>query len=61
MLIIDEIGKMELFSKEFEKKVIEVVENDVRLICTVPLKSAVSIIRQLKDSQDSILFTVIPT
>ena len=57
--IIDEIGKMELFSKQFEKSVQRIIDNQLFIvIATVPNKHNLQFVEKLKKRQDSKLFTL---
>ncbi|KAJ8985615.1 hypothetical protein NQ317_015108 [Molorchus minor] len=58
LLVIDEIGKMELFSTRFEERVKKVIESrDVKVIATVPIKGG-SLVQQIKKNRDTKLITV---
>ncbi|XP_068085230.1 nucleoside-triphosphatase THEP1 [Anabrus simplex] len=48
VLVIDEIGKMELFSKNFQKKVEEVFKSDQLILGTVPSASSDQLVRKIK-------------
>nr|CAI5857960.1 unnamed protein product [Callosobruchus analis] len=62
LLIIDEIGKMELFSKKFMNAVTTIVKNkSVKILATVPVKSSCSLVVQLKQDNQFELITVTPT
>lgn len=57
--MIDEIGKMELFSKKFENAVRDIFKNKtIQVIATVPMRGKLNIIEQLKQSEDCQLFSV---
>ncbi|KAJ8960120.1 hypothetical protein NQ314_006101 [Rhamnusium bicolor] len=59
LLIIDEIGKMEMFSEKFQDSVRKVMMNkDIRFIATIPLKGGPVLVKQLKENRDSMLITV---
>lgn len=59
MIVIDEIGKMELFSRKFENAVRDIFRNkNIQVIATVPLKGKLNIVEQLKQNEDCQLFTV---
>lgn len=56
LLIIDEIGKMELLSKRFEgaiKNILKIDEN-LKVLATVPFKSTSSLIDQLKNRKENV-------
>ncbi|XP_056642003.1 nucleoside-triphosphatase THEP1 [Diorhabda sublineata] len=58
LLIIDEIGKMELLSKKFEESVSNIFfDNTAAVIATVPLKDQF-FVRQLKERKDCHLITM---
>ncbi len=38
LLVVDEIGRMELLSKEFRRKLQEILSSDIRLVATLHLK-----------------------
>ncbi|CAH1373775.1 unnamed protein product [Tenebrio molitor] len=59
IVIIDEIGKMELFSKEFERKVQNVIDDlNITVVATVPLKGGGPLIQKLKNNNSHHLITV---
>ena len=62
LLIVDEIGKMELFSRKFEKEVRDVFDRPgVVLLGTIPLQSrhrSCSLVDQLMSRKDVRLFEV---
>lgn len=64
VLVIDEIGKMELFSNGFTKEIerlildIEKKQNIVKLIATVPINSQVKVVDRLKNVSNVKLFNV---
>lgn len=60
LLVIDEIGKMELFSERFETAIKNLLTNrsDLKVIATVPLKSPTNLIEQLKTCPKSQLFHI---
>lgn len=47
IILIDEIGKMELFSKSFKEKIIEIFQLDKIIIATIPI-SKIEFIENLK-------------
>lgn len=51
-LIIDEIGRMEFFSKKFKDFIIKLrtSKNELKILATVPLKSSDPLITQLKEN-----------
>ncbi|CAH1962291.1 unnamed protein product [Acanthoscelides obtectus] len=62
LLVIDEIGKMELFSKKFKTAVTTVMKTrNLNVMATVPEKSNILLITQLKEDKDIELITVTPT
>ncbi|VEN38405.1 unnamed protein product [Callosobruchus maculatus] len=59
LLIIDEIGKMELLSKKFMKAIMTIIENkSVKVMATVPEKSNCSLVQQLKQDKEFELITL---
>ncbi|XP_063908874.1 nucleoside-triphosphatase THEP1 isoform X2 [Zophobas morio] len=59
ILIIDEIGKMELLSKKFEAKIKTVLTGQKgKIIATVPLKGGGPLVQKLKSDTSNHLFTV---
>ncbi|XP_074028969.1 cancer-related nucleoside-triphosphatase homolog isoform X2 [Leptinotarsa decemlineata] len=62
IVVIDEIGKMEMFSKNFQNNVREVFDNKtVQVIATIPVKGGPSLVKQLKERRDCQLITVNPS
>lgn len=60
ILVIDEIGKMELLSKRFLLFIASLLEspNPLKVIATVPMKSQSGIIDQIKQSAKAELFII---
>ena len=60
LLVIDEIGKMELFSKRFESAVKNFLKTDsnLKILATVPLKANINIVDQLKNHKNAKLFHI---
>ncbi|XP_016999300.2 cancer-related nucleoside-triphosphatase homolog [Drosophila takahashii] len=61
LLIIDEVGKMELFSKRFELAVSDLLKKTRPLVVSVPEKSNLPLVEQLKKAPNSKLYTVTKT
>jgi len=57
MVVIDEIGRMELFSKRFQDVVLEAFNSPKRVLATVPLKGNV-FVEELKSRKQSALILV---
>lgn len=58
ILIIDEIGKMELFSKKFEQVILKVFKKkNIRILATVPIKGP-PLVETLKKDSGCQLITV---
>jgi len=58
VFIIDEIGKMELFSKFFEESMYELIqENQHILVCTLPIKAFHPLIRLILEKAEDRIFT----
>ena len=52
IIVVDEIGKMELFSHRFKAQVMKLFESDlVYLLCTVPVQS-IPFVNSLKNRTD---------
>nr|XP_008201729.1 PREDICTED: nucleoside-triphosphatase THEP1 [Tribolium castaneum] len=59
IIIIDEIGKMEMFSKTFQANVERVItDKSIRVVATVPLKASLPLVQKIKNSNTSRLITV---
>ncbi|XP_064552449.1 nucleoside-triphosphatase THEP1 [Drosophila montana] len=60
LLIIDEIGKMELLSRRFEAAVNELVKQKQPILVTIPLhtRQPIPIVERLKNSPDAVTFHV---
>jgi nucleoside-triphosphatase len=60
LLVIDEIGKMELFSERFKKFIENMLKpnQNLKVFATVPLKNPPSLIEQLKSNPKSQIFHV---
>ncbi|XP_070495996.1 nucleoside-triphosphatase THEP1 [Chironomus tepperi] len=60
LLVIDEIGKMELFSKKFETAVKNFlkIDNNLKILATVPLKANINLIDQLKNHKNARLYHI---
>ena len=56
--VIDEIGKMELFSKRFENLVREIFDKKDKILATVPVKNVHPLVKELKERQDCFLIEV---
>lgn len=60
LLAIDEIGKMELFSKKFEASIKQMLASNknLKVLATVPMKSTESLVDQLKQSPSSQIYHI---
>ncbi|XP_017048723.1 nucleoside-triphosphatase THEP1 [Drosophila ficusphila] len=58
LLIIDEVGKMELFSKRFESAMNNLLKKKTPLVVTIPEKSNLPLVEQLRKSSESVLYKV---
>lgn len=60
LLVIDEIGSMELLSQRFQKIIENILAADKKLkvLATVPLKNSNPLVQQLKDHPRSQVFHV---
>jgi nucleoside-triphosphatase THEP1 len=52
VLLIDEIGKMECFSKEFVRRVEKVLESDASILATIPLRGGGDFIDKIRRRKD---------
>lgn len=59
LVVIDEIGKMELFSKRFRSLVCETLNSGRQVLATIPLKGS-EFIRGIKQREDVRIFEVTP-
>jgi nucleoside-triphosphatase len=60
LLVLDEIGKMELFSKRFEQFIEKLLtqKNNLKILATVPMKSVTPVIDDLKQYKYATLFHI---
>jgi len=58
VVIIDEIGKMELFSKKFVSVVEKLFSSDKNIIATVPVKNVHPVVKWIKERPDTVLIQV---
>ncbi|KAH8319301.1 hypothetical protein KR067_003503, partial [Drosophila pandora] len=58
LLIIDEVGKMELFSKRFESAIRDLLQQKTPLVITIPQKGHLPLVEQLKKHPGAILHNV---
>ncbi|XP_029735154.2 cancer-related nucleoside-triphosphatase [Aedes albopictus] len=65
LLILDEIGKMEMKSKSFENRLQEITDSvgrgELFFVATIPLKATLDIVERLKRSKNAQLFHVTQT
>ncbi|NPA51562.1 MAG: NTPase [Aquificae bacterium] len=62
IIVIDEIGKMELLSRKFTELVDKIIsQRDIKAIVTVPLKDVHPIVKKIKTSPDTILIHLTPS
>lgn len=56
VVVIDEVGKMELFSKEFRELVRELAHDPkVKLLATLPIRDVHPLVRELRKMQGAVL------
>ncbi len=58
IVVIDEIGKMELFSKRFENLIREIFDKKDKILATVPVKNVHPLVKELKERHDCLLIEV---
>ncbi|XP_016956232.1 cancer-related nucleoside-triphosphatase [Drosophila biarmipes] len=58
LLVIDEVGKMELFSRRFESAVVDLLKKKRPLLVTIPEKSSLPLVEQLRKTPNSVLYQV---
>ncbi|KAH8239896.1 hypothetical protein KR032_009117, partial [Drosophila birchii] len=57
LLVIDEVGKMEMFSKRFESTIDDLLEKkQIPLLITIPEKSSLKLVERLRKAPKSVLF-----
>jgi nucleoside-triphosphatase len=56
IIVIDEIGKMELFSKQFVSLMEEITKDpDLKVLATIPLKDIHPVVKEIKEADDAVL------
>jgi nucleoside-triphosphatase len=60
LIVIDEIGKMELFSKRFRSLIETILDSDKMMLATIALHGK-GLIQQIKRRRDTHLFEVTPS
>uniref|UniRef100_A0A6P4FIC1 Nucleoside-triphosphatase THEP1-like n=1 Tax=Drosophila rhopaloa TaxID=1041015 RepID=A0A6P4FIC1_DRORH len=58
LLVIDEVGKMELLSKRFESAMGYVLKNKLPVVVTIPEKSSLPFVEHVKKTPGSVLYQV---
>ncbi len=58
VFIIDEIGKMECFSEAFRARVREILDSEVRVLATVPLRGGGSFLQGIRNRSGVAIVTV---
>ena len=57
LIVIDEIGKMELFSEKFKEKLMECLEKG-SVLATITMKGGGEFVKKIKNREDSELFYI---
>ncbi len=56
IIVIDEIGKMELFSKKFVELIKKLLtQKDIKAVITIPVKDIHPLIKQIRNSPDTVI------
>jgi nucleoside-triphosphatase len=58
IIVLDEIGKMELFSENFQRLVKEILKQQVPVIVTIPYKDIHPLVRDIRSSKGFNVFTL---
>nr|AAY54986.1 IP06602p [Drosophila melanogaster] len=58
LLVVDEVGKMELLSKRFESAMADLLKKKRALLVTIPEKSTLALVEQLRKSAGSKIYQV---
>lgn len=57
MIVIDEIGKMELFSENFKEKLVECLDKG-NVVATITMKGGGKFVKEIKNREDSELYYI---
>ena len=60
ILIVDEIGKMECFSKKFIRRVREILQTDSPVLATIPFQGGGAFLEEIRSMRDVKTFPVTP-
>ncbi len=62
IIVIDEIGKMELFSEKFKKIVKELLnKKDLDAVITIPVKNIDPVVREIRERNDIVKIEITPS
>ncbi len=62
IIVIDEVGKMELFSERFLKLVKEILKRkDIKAVITIPIRDVHPIVKEIRDRKDIIKLEITKT
>lgn len=59
VIVIDEIGKMELYSERFKRVVLEALDSGRRLLCIIHMED-IPFLKQIKERKDVLLLELTP-
>lgn len=60
ILVVDEIGKMELFSEKFKTKMRKILneENKINVLGTIPVKRGIAFAEEIRRKTDVVVFEI---
>jgi nucleoside-triphosphatase len=53
IIVIDEIGKMEMFSDLFKRTVKQLFDSNIKIMATIPVQQNLELVQELRDRSDS--------